>query len=277
MKKRTIFLALALGSTWNLAISSPYSFDSNNQGWQQARIGKYGSITYETLSANAPADWTGGFGVGSPDGSIFQSSNGSNGQDRPYWMGTIGITAGSTLGNLTGKTLQAYIRSTANWAGLVSADKVYLRWMIADSSAGVNNPSNMWVSKAIYSIDLNDPVFGSGSDSDWQLFSIQMTQDRFFQWPNNSNGGTFASVLTNYTSFGFAILPTAAGSDALNNFNGQSGTWGTGSTLLHYGATSSNGQTATWGVDYMGVAVPGPAAALPFLGGLLMALKRRRK
>lgn len=249
-----------------------YNFDTDNEGWQESRIGYYGRY-YEQRSGFVPAGWTADYGVGSPDGSLFQASYGSSFQDRPYGF-NVGVAL-AQYGDLTGKTLKAYIRSTANWRAWLPTDKVYLRWTIG-SAPDSNGRRNLWVSKSAYSIDLNDPVFGSGSDSEWVYKTIELTEDKFFQWPNTSNGGSFASLMTSYTSFSLSILPTD-GSDAVNLFNGQSGTWGSNWTLLHFGATAQEGTgNAVLGVDGFGV-VPGPAAALPFLGGLLMALKRRRR
>jgi hypothetical protein len=264
---KTLITLLGILIFANLSNATTYTFDTNNQGWQQAKVG-YNGINYETLYPNTPADWTNSYGVGSPEGSIFQSSNGTNWEARPYWQGTKGLSAGA-LGDLTGKKLQAYIRSTANWIGRVSTDVVYARWTISQE---INSTSlNMWVSKAAVSINLNDTAFGSGTDSDWLLKQIDLNAGNFFQWPVNSNGGTFADALKYYTSFGIAILPTATGSDALNNWDGQSGTWGAGSTLLHYGATATSG-TATFGIDGF---VPEPAT-MALLGLGALALRRKK-
>lgn len=268
-----LFLA---GSTQ--ALAGPYTFDSDNQAWQATTVG-YNGINYERLYPNTPANWTGAFGVGFPDGSIYQSSNGTAMESRPYWMGTRWITPATALGDLTGKTLQAYVRSTANWTGGVPTDTVYLRWTIA-TEYGDGSTSNMWVSKSAVSINLNDVAFGAGADTDWVLQSISMIESNFFKWPNGSAPGAFADVLLNYTSFGLQISPTAFGSDALNNFNGSSGTWGSGYTLLHYGATAKSGN-ATWGVDGFQT-VPEPSTALLLglavigLAGMLRKIKSKR-
>lgn len=275
MKRWTSFAFAVAALAAARSEAATFTYDFNNQGWESSWVG-YNGGSFEQLYPNTPADWTGAYGVGFPDGSIYQSSNGSSWEKRPYWVGIRNQAPGALFGDLTGKTLQAFIRSTANWISRVATDTVYLRWTIGDEN-DPNGKSNIWVSRAAYSINLNDPSFGSGSDLDWVLHSIQMDPSRFFQWPNNSNGGTFASVLQNYTSVGFAILPTPAGDDDLDYFNGAAPTWGPGSTLLHYGATSANGQTATFGVDSLGVAVPGPAAVLPFAVGLLGALARRKR
>ncbi|BCW97443.1 MAG: hypothetical protein KatS3mg024_0270 [Armatimonadota bacterium] len=186
------------------------------------------------LSCTASGGRTPSYGVGSPKGSIYQTSNGSNWESRPYYLGSPSpLTPGASLGDLTGKTLQAYIRSTRNWQGRVASDTVYARWVITRDNG--NGTYNQWVSKSAYSINLNAAEFGSGTDADWVLKSIELVEANFFKWPNASDGtGTFSAVLTNYNSFGLAILPTAAGSDALSNWNGQPGTWGSGNTTAPF-------------------------------------------
>jgi len=254
------------------AYAVPYTFDINNLGWQQSTVG-YNGGNYEKMYPNTGAYWTGEYGVGSPDGSVYQTSNGSLWENRPYWMGMKGITAADTLGDLTGRSLQASVRSTANWTGRVGTNTVYARWTIAIEYS--NGTSNMWVSKAQYSINLNGNEWGSGSDEDWLLKSIGLIENNFFKWPNSQAVGSFADVLKNYTSFGLAILPTASGDDNLNNFNGNTGTWGTSSTLLHYGATAKE-ENATWGVDNY-KAVPEPATMFLLGLGLVGLISVRKK
>ena len=217
----------------------------------------------------------------SPKGSVYQTSNGSNWEKRPYWLGSGSTTPAASLGDLTGKSLQAYIRSTANWQGRVATDIVYARWVLSKEHS--NGTFNIWVSKAAYSINLNAPEFGSGTDADWVLKSVDLLEANFFKWPNKSDGtGTFAALLSDYNTFGLAILPTAAGSNDLSNWNGAGGTWGPGSTLLHFGATALTGTgSATWGVDGFGVVpIPEPVffqmGALSALGGLGLLRARRR-
>ena len=265
---RKIFLvAVTIVLLFTAGFAGAYTFDTDNQGWQQATVG-YGGLAYETLLANQPADWTNTYGVGSPEGSIFQTTTGW--ENRAYWLGTKNINAASSLGDLTGKTLETYVRSTGNWTGHVGTDTIYARWTI--SAEDSNGHYNMWVSKADYSIDLNAAAFGSGTDSDWQFESIEMLEGNFFQWPNSTNGGSFSDVLMDYTSFSLSILPTVTGSDVLSNFNGNTGTWGRNWTLLHYGATGMNGSSSTWGVDNFETSpapVPEPSTILLLGSGLL--------
>ena len=275
VKMRTIFLiAATIGLFFTAGFAGAYTFDTDNQGWQQATVG-YGSSGYEGLLANQPADWTNTYGVGSSDGSIYQTATGWEG--RAYWLGTKNINATSSLGDLTGKTLETYVRSTGNWVGRANTDTVYARWTI--SAKDSNGTYNMWVSKADYSIDLNAASFGSGTDSDWLFENIEMVEGNFFQWPNSTNSGSFSDVLTDYTSFSLSILPTVSGSDDLSNFNGQTGTWGSSFSLLHYGATGINGNSATWGVDNFETGpVPEPSTILLFGSGLAgLAFYRKKK
>lgn len=248
-----------------------HTFDANAEGWEQSTVG-YGSGWYEQLLPNTSADWTGSYGAGQPKGSIHQDAT-TAWEGRAYWMGIRGVTAALSLGDLTGKILSAHLRSTANWVGRVSTDTVYLRWTIGtETNVNGGETVNLWASKAVFSVDLNDAVFGSGTDDDWVYVTIEMDEDRFFKWPT-SNGDptqTFGDALSEYTTFGLAILPTPAGTDDPQyNFGGGGGTWGSGYTLLHYGAAASDG-SATWGVDNF-TAVPEPFSGVLFAMGLAVA------
>ena len=148
--RKTFLVTATIALLFIGSLAEAYTFDTDNAGWQQGTVG-YGQLSYETLLANQPADWTNAYGVGSPEGSLYQTSTGW--ENRAYWLGTKDITAADSLGDLTGETLGTYVRSTGNWAGRVNTDTVYARWTIAEEdSSGLYN---MWVSKADYSIDLD--------------------------------------------------------------------------------------------------------------------------
>lgn len=157
--------------------AAAYTFDTDSQGWKQSTIGYHGQY-YEHMAEVFAANWTRDYGVGSVKGSLFQSSNGTVFEARPYWLGTKGVTPESSLGDLTGKSLQVSIRSTANWVGRNPNDIVYARWRIAKES---ETSATMYVSKAAFSINLNGDEWGDGSDNYWLVKSISLEESNFFR------------------------------------------------------------------------------------------------
>jgi len=261
------FFLLALSTS---ASALPYSYDTGNEGWQQAYVGRpAGGPGYDTLFSNTPADWraTGGHS----DGNIYQAANGIN--QRAYWMGYMGD---NHLGDVTGMQLQTDIYSTNNWKTIADGrygddGNVYARWVIANEvNSGLYN---MYVSTAAQSVDINNLA-------GWETHSIEMLEENFLRWPN-SDAGTqnFNELLTDYDSIGLYLF---SGTDVISNINGGSGTWGDSSRLLHYGAYSRDGEEAIWALDnFKAEPVPEPATFLLFgvgIAGLAgLRLKKQKR
>lgn len=260
-----LFLVLLLICS-SAAWTAPITFDTDNEGWEQAYIGRPAGAAYDQIFPVSGADWraTGG----NPDGNIYQNATGSD--QRSYWMGYRG--AGNFLGDLTGRYLQTDIYSTGNWQTLANGSygddgNVYARWVISNKLD--NGNYNMFVSKQNASIDIN-------TFTGWTTSSITLEEDNFFRWPNLAdNSQDFSEVLQDYDSIGLYIF---SGTDVLSNINGGTGTWNSASQLLHYGGFSSDGNTATWALDnFQAKPVPEPATLLLFGTGLLGFAGIRRK
>ncbi len=263
-----LIAGLFLLSTGGAVSALPYSYDSDNEGWQQSYIGRpAGGPAYDTLFSRTPSDWRST--NGNANGNIYQKAQGID--KRAYWMGYIGD---NFLGDVTGMQLQTDIFSSTNWKTIANNrygddGNVYARWVIANDVG--NGLYNMFVSTAAQSIDINKL-------SGWETHSIVMDEDNFFRWPNSIAGSqSFDELLTDYDSLGLYLF---SGTDDINNINGGNGTWGDSNRLLHYGAYSSDGNEALWALDnFQAAPVPEPTTWLLFGIGLagLSSLRIRKK
>ncbi len=273
----SVLILFCLAMTSLATAEKIYTFDNSAQGWVSNTIA-YGNQSYESMTANVGAQWTADHNAGTENGGSVYQTVSTDWENRAYWLGAKNITPEETLGDLTGKVMSTHVRSTGNWESRVENDTVYARWTIAAHDE-VTDKWNMWVSKAAYSIDLNNPVFDDNTgNGDWWIYqSIEMVESNFFQWPNYSNGGTFADVLQNYMSFGLTILPTASGNDDIHNFTYKG--FGANGELLHYGAKADE-NSATWRIDdFRAQAVPEPTSLFLFASGIcgLSWYTRRKK
>ncbi len=233
----------------------PFTYDDNNQGWQQAYIGRPDGARYDKLYPTEGADWqaTGGH----IEGHIYQTAQGID--KRAYYLGYN--ASSNFLGDLHGMMLVTNIWSTDNWRTVSDSD-VYARWVIAKKvgTDQYGNPwYNMFVSKRDASIKINNL-------NGWETHSIVLEESNFFRWPNYAaNTQNFSELLSDYDSFGLYLF---SGSDDLSNYNGGSGTWDNQYYLLHYGAYSNNGDPATWALDnFRAEPVPEPSTIMLFVTG----------
>ena len=265
--------AIALIVAASLAFASPaaaesYTFDTDNDGWQQTYVGRPNSTaTYDQLYANTAAHHS--TIEGNPPGSIYQTV-GDSVEQRAYWLGII--DSDTLPDDLTGRSLQTDIRSTNNWRTIANGSggddgNVYARWVISNEIC-TTGTYNMFVSRRATSVDLNDLT-------GWETHSVDLDEANFLRWPNADDGTqTFAQLLTDYDHIGLYVF---SGTDTIGNIDGGTGTRNAAGDLLHYGAYATDGQ-ATWGLDNL-TAVPEPTSLL-LLGGGLLALgygRRRRR
>jgi len=268
MKNKTLFfntIAFCLLFISGYAYALPFYYDSNEQGWQQAFVGRPAGSAFDTLYSNSSADWRAT--AGHPNGNIYQTARGVN--QRAYWMG---YSSSNFLGDLNGTRLQTDIFSSNNWQTLASGSggddgNVYARWVISHDMG--DGSYNMFVSNQANSININ-------MLAGWESHSIELDIDNFFRWPNAAAGTeTLSQVLSHYSSIGLYIF---SGTDSISNINGGAGTWNSGSQLVHYGAYSNDTNDAVWALDnFQAVAVAEPMSTLLFELGLVGLIARRRR
>ena len=97
----------------------PYTFDYDNQGWEQGFVGRPEGTTYDQLFENEPADWDSD--SGNPPGSIYQTAQGID--KRAYGMGYL---EPNFLGDLTGMKLTVDLWSTNTGAPSPMASMVMM-------------------------------------------------------------------------------------------------------------------------------------------------------
>jgi len=248
----------------------PYTFDNDNQGWEQFFIGRPEGTTYDQLFESESADWDSD--NGNPPGSIYQIAQGID--KRAYGMGYM---EPNFLGNLTNRKLTVDLWSTNNWRTISDGEygddgDVYARWFISkvDGTASDGKPLvNMYVSKVAFSIDINEI-------SGWETFSIEVKKENFFRWPNyDAQTMNFDELLREYDTIGLALL---SGTDDISNLNGGEGTWNDDYQLVHYGAYSADGETAILALDnFDATPVPEPGTFLLLASGLGGVLFYRKK
>ncbi len=224
---------------------SQFTFDTDNENWQETYVGLPAGYSYETLYPNGPALHT--MSLGDPAGCIFQTVD-TEVDQRAYWMGYYGDSG--FFGDIRGLLLQANIYSTSNWRTISSENggaggddgNVYARWVISWTNPSDPTQYAMYIARRGVSIDLN-------SFSGWTEVMINVEESNFLRWPNSDwSGPDFADVMANYDQIGMYVF---SGTDDLNDVNGNGTTWfndnGT-SRLQHFGAYAGSGN-ATWALD----------------------------
>jgi len=251
--KKVSFLVLLIASAIFAVVAdgfaTPYTFDSDNQGWVSFDITLNGSTESVPVSGSDAAWDTEADG----NGYIYLKAT-SNLRPRPY---SIGTTSGfDNWGDLNGKKLIADFKRMGDIFQTMAGSNPTIKWVIADTDTVQYGVGTWYVSKLDVSPLLNDLT------DEWTTYSMEMTADNFFLWPHGVNaiGGTpapFEEVLSTYKYVGFTLFSSASDD---SGFPGHyyNNIW----SYPDYGAYST-GTNSIFAVDNIKAApVPEPATII---------------
>ena len=268
--KKVSFLALLIAVTIFSMVAdgfaTPYTFDSDNEGWVSFNVTL---DDYEKIpTTGSPAAW----GTEADGNGYIYLEATPNLRPRPY---SIGTTNGyDKWGDLNGKKLVSDFKRMGEAFKTMAGSDPTIRWVIADTDT-VNYGEGTWyVSKLAVSPKLNDLT------NVWTTYSMEMTADNFFLWPHGVNAGggtpaTFEQVLSNYKYVGFTILSSAADDSGFGGEYDSNHVW----SYPDYGAYST-GTNSIFAVDNIKAApVPEPSTILLMGIGVigLVGIKTRTK
>jgi len=259
MKKISFFMLLIANILFTVVtngFATPYTFNSDNQGWVSFDVSL---DTYEQIpSSGSPASWT---TEPVSNGYVYLYAT-SDLRPRPY---SIGTTNGfSEMGDLNGKYLVSDLKRLYDAFQTMANSGPTIRWIIADTSTVQYGVGTWYVSKQEVSPLLNNLT------NDWQTYSIEMTADNFFLWPHGINAlgntpASFETVLSNYGYVGFTLLSSAADDSGFGG-NYVGGIW----SYPDYGAYATGSNGSIFAVDNFHAApVPEPSTILLMGMGLI--------
>ncbi len=243
-KKNFALVALLLAITFLLGAvvlaqtSTYWTFDTDNEGFETGTFDEQN--TAWPFMTNQPSQWsaTGGH----EDGHVYSGTT-TDLNGRFYNILQNGDPNAPSLGNLSGKTLQADLMRDNGTFISPSGEKVLAYWLIADSQD--STVCNMWLSKIPLSVDVNALPLGQ-----WTPASIEVVEANFFPWANCPNDSkTFDELTGAYKYVGFTFLSdqvTTDANDPWNQYTLVDGVY----RLLHYGVTSDT--NAIFRIDNFG-------------------------
>lgn len=250
------------------------TFNVDNEGSKQGRVGQLESSGYETWTyPSPPADHSVNGGVGD-SGYIYQDIDGDL-RNRGY--GLYPGQAYTYLGDLSGKTVTMSVLVSGDVLRNLSLysdgrSRVMARPYIDINPGGDYSKYSSFLAKSSASLDLNS-IRGMG----WVSFSIEMKEDNFLRWPNSQTGASlygFNDILSGSYGFGLAIL---SGSDDYAydfGMNPSNTAFDSLKRLHEFGAYSDG--TTRFGIDNL-EAVPEPFTMTLGASALALAIARRRR